>query len=206
MKLSKILILVIVASVIIITIFSLQESQSGDSYVTEVQQYREEKDKLMVSDGMPFEEARESFTGLNYFNPDIKYRISASLTSIKNKKSILLATNDGLENRYLEYAYADFAIDGTKCRLLILEVMESGPNRGTLFLAFADETSTRETYGAGRYLDVKKLPGSTAVLLDFNKAYNPYCAYSDRFSCPFPPKENILPVSIPAGEKAYKNQ
>lgn len=204
MKLNKIIILAIVVSVVIITIFSLQESQSGDNYLKEIRQYREEKDKLMISDGLPFADAKESFKGLNYFNPDTKYRISASLTPIKNKKTILLTTNDGLENRYLEYAYADFAIDGTKCRLLILEVIESGPNRGTLFLAFADETSTRETYGAGRYLDVNKVPGSTSILLDFNKAYNPYCAYSDRFSCPFPPKENILPVSIQAGEKAYK--
>jgi uncharacterized protein (DUF1684 family) len=81
--------------------------------------------------------------------------------------------------------------------------MEAGPERGTLFLAFADETSTQETYGAGRYLDIKKVPGSSSVLLDFNKAYNPYCAYSDKFSCPFPPKENILSVPIRAGEKVY---
>ena len=61
----------------------------------------------------------------------------------------------------------------------------------------------RKTYGAGRYLDINKVPGSSSVLLDFNKAYNPYCAYSDNFSCPFPPKQNILGVPIRAGEKTY---
>ena len=79
-----------------------------------------------------------------------------------------------------------------------------GPFRGTLFLAFADATSAKESYGAGRYLDIKKVPGSTSLILDFNKAYNPYCAYNENFSCPFPPSENLLHVAITAGEKVYK--
>lgn len=158
----------------------------------------------MTTEGFPFANAKSSFTHLNYFDPDPSFRISASLTPIKNKKTILLATNDGQENTYLEYAYADFAISGVKCRLLLLEIIEQGPTQGTLFLAFADETSARETYGAGRYLDIKKVPGGNSILLDFNKAYNPYCAYSDTYSCPFPPRENILPVAIKAGEKVYK--
>jgi uncharacterized protein (DUF1684 family) len=72
-----------------------------------------------------------------------------------------------------------------------------------LFLAFGDETSAVESYGAGRYLDIKKVPGSTSITLDFNLAYNPYCAYNDTYSCPLPPKENLLPVAIRAGEKVY---
>jgi uncharacterized protein (DUF1684 family) len=87
--------------------------------------------------------------------------------------------------------------------LLILEIIDVGPFSGTLFLAFADATSANETYGAGRYLDLKKVPGATSVTLDFNKAYNPYCAYSDKFSCPFPPKENVLKVAVKAGEKSF---
>ena len=78
-----------------------------------------------------------------------------------------------------------------------------GPTRGTLFLAFADETSARETYGAGRYLDLKKIGGATEIELDFNRAYNPYCAYAEGFSCPLPPPENILKIAIRAGEKTY---
>jgi len=130
-------------------------------------------------------------------------QIARAEEPVKDRKVVILSTNDGRENRYLEYAWADFAINDVKCRLLILEVMEDGPEKGSLFLAFADETSARETYGAGRYLDINKVPGSSSVLLDFNKAYNPYCAYSDNFSCPFPPKQNILGVPIRAGEKTY---
>ena len=72
-----------------------------------------------------------------------------------------------------------------------------------LFLAFADETSAVDTYGAGRYLDVKKVPGSNTIVLDFNQAYNPYCAYVDKFSCPLPLPENLLKLAIRAGEKIY---
>ncbi|MEQ8362778.1 MAG: DUF1684 domain-containing protein [Cyclobacteriaceae bacterium] len=203
MKLNKIIGAIVVIAIIGFIFYSLQGGQSSETYFEEIKQHREEKDKLMLGEDAPFNGKAEEFTGLNYFEINPDYRISASLQPIKSKKVVRLSTNDGLENRYLEYAYADFAINGVQCRLLILEIMDAGPDRGTLFLSFADETSTKETYGAGRYLDINKVPGSTSVLLDFNKAYNPYCAYSDKFSCPFPPKENILNVPIKAGEKVY---
>ncbi len=203
MKMERIIGGVFVVAIIGFVIYSLQGSQSSEGYLEEIKRYREEKDKLMVTEGNPLADNASTFTGLKYFEANPDYRISASLTPIKNRNVVRLSTNDGLEKRYLEYAYAEFAIDGTKCKLLILELMEPDPNRGTLFLAFADQTSARETYGAGRYLDVKKVPGSSSMLLDFNKAYNPYCAYADHYSCPFPPKENLLDVAIRAGEKIY---
>jgi len=204
MKKNKLFLLLILVSLVAITYFSLQESQTGDNYLNEIELYRKEKNLQMLSEGFPFANNKESFTGLKYYDPDPVFRISASLSPIRNKKVVILPTNDELESRYLEYAYADFAIDGIKCRLLILEVLDQGPAKGTLFLAFADETSARETYGAGRYVDINKVPGSSSLLIDFNKAYNPYCAYSDSYSCPLPPRENVLNVAIRAGEKSYK--
>jgi uncharacterized protein (DUF1684 family) len=151
----------------------------------------------------PFIKDSIVFSGLHYFSIDPKYKIKAKLRAIENKKVVLLATSDGKEENYLEYAFAEFSLDGKENQLLILELMETGPNRGKLFLAFADETSGNETYGAGRYLDLKKVPAASTVILDFNLAYNPYCAYNDSYSCPFPPRENILKVPILAGEKNY---
>jgi uncharacterized protein (DUF1684 family) len=116
---------------------------------------------------------------------------------------MVLNTSDGKTQRYLEYAYAEFDLNDFKNRLLILEMIDMGPFRGKLFLAFGDATSALETYGAGRYLDVQKVPGGKTITLDFNKAYNPYCAYNDTFSCPLPPPENLLKVAIKAGEKTY---
>ncbi len=158
---------------------------------------------MRSSDESPFGDEKKNFKGLNYFPVNLSYRISAKLISINDKKVVVLPTSDGLEKKYLEYAFAKFELNNQSCKLLILEIMEEGPYRGTLFLAFADSTSANETYGAGRYLDLKKVPGVSSIILDFNQAYNPYCAYSDNFSCPFPPKENILKTAILAGEKKY---
>lgn len=203
MKLNQIIGVVVVVAVVGFVFYSLQGGQSDENYAAEIKKEREEKDFQMTLEDSPFGEDRKIFTKLNYFEPDLKYRISASLEPIENKNMVVLSTNDGKETRYLEYAYATFTLDGVKNRLLILEIVEPGPFKGTLFLAFADKTSANETYGAGRYLDVKKVPGSSSILLDFNKAYNPYCAYSEHYSCPFPPRENILNVAIRAGEKTY---
>ena len=116
---------------------------------------------------------------------------------------VVLATNDGKEQRFIEYAYAEFDLDGYHHKLLILEVADMGPFKGKLFFAFGDETSADETYGAGRYLDLEKVPGASTITLDFNKAYNPYCAYTANYSCPLPPSQNLLRIPIKAGEKIY---
>lgn len=191
--------------VVIITVYySFLGSDDQRAYLKTIQQERDDKDHFMhTSPESPFAENKADFKKLNYFAPDARYKIVASLTPIKEKNVVVLHTNDGEEQHYLPYAYADFDMDNVNNKLVILEIMDDA-NKGTLFLAFGDETSARETYGAGRYLDVKKVPGSSTITLDFNKAYNPYCAYSDKYSCPLPPIENLLRIPIKAGEKTYQ--
>lgn len=204
MKSKNILLIIIVVVVLISLYYSFTGSQDQSAYVNEIKKEREDKERFMrTSPESPFAENPQSFKQLNYYPPDIRYKVTADLTTIQNKKTVLLATNDGREQRYIEYAYAEFDLDGYHNKLLILEVVDMGPFRGKLFLAFGDETSAVETYGAGRYLDVNKVPGSNTLTLDFNKAYNPYCAYIEKYSCPFPPTENLLKVAINAGEKIY---
>ncbi len=204
MKSSRLVPLIILLAVIGFIIYSLQGSSSNEDYTASIQKDRSEKEEFMNSgEGSPFLKDSVPFTGLQYFPIDEKYRIKAALEPIEDKKVVILSTSDGKEQKYLEYAFASFSLEGIENKLLILELMEMGPQRGKLFLAFADETSGDETYGAGRYLDVKKVPAATSVVLDFNLAYNPYCAYNDSYSCPFPPKENILKIPIKAGEKNY---
>ncbi len=204
MKLSRLLIFTALIALAAIIYFSLKGGLSEKEFIEEITKEREEKtDFLKEGEGSPFATLHEEFKDLKYYKPDLNYRINATLTPIKDKNVIVLSTSDGKEQKYLAYARATFTLDGVECKLLILEVMEMGPQRGKLFLAFADETSGRETYGAGRYLDIKKVPVATSVLLDFNKAYNPYCAYNDSYSCPFPPTENVLKVAIRAGEMSY---
>ena len=204
MKARNIFIAVLVLIIGLIIFYSFQGKDSGKEYEAEINKERQAKDDFMrLSDESPFGQEKKNFVKLNYFPIDLNYRISAKLISIDNKKVVVLPTSDNLEKKYLEYAFAEFKLNGEQCKLLILEIMEVGPYRGTLFLSFADATSANETYGAGRYLDVKKTPGASSVLLDFNQSYNPYCAYAENYSCPFPPKENVLKTAVMAGEKKY---
>lgn len=204
MKARNIVMLVSVAVLLSTVLYTFIGSQDQTAYNAEVSAWREERDRfLKTSAESPFKDNVDSYKGLNYYPSDITYKVTADLQLINDKKPVALTTSDGAEQYYLPYAYASFELNGYANRLLILEYMEPGPQRGTLFLAFGDETSAAETYGAGRYLDVAKTPGSNTITLDFNKAYNPYCAYVERFSCPFPPRENLLKVAIRAGEKTY---
>ena len=204
MRTRSIVILLAVAVALITLFYSFRGSLDQSAYVQQIKDEREDKDRFMrTSKESPFSDSTQKYQGLKYFPPDVKYKITASLVPIKDKKPIMLGTNDGKEQRYLEYAYAEFDLDGYHNQLLILETMEPGEFRGKLFLAFGDETSAVDTYGAGRYLDVAKAPGSNSITLDFNLAYNPYCAYVEKYSCPFPPAQNLLHVPINAGEKVY---
>ncbi|MCU0368387.1 MAG: DUF1684 domain-containing protein [Cyclobacteriaceae bacterium] len=205
MKRSILYVLVGVVAMVALVMFSIQNGDSSENYVTSVLNERADRDEFMKSnEGSPFKKDELTFEGLKYFDVDEAYRVKAKLEPIEKKKVVIIGTSDGKEQKYLEYAHAIFDLNGSKNKLLILEVMETGPQRGKLFLAFADETSGNETYGAGRYLDLKKVAAATSVVLDFNLAYNPYCAYTDSYTCPLPPRENILKIAIRAGEKSYQ--
>jgi uncharacterized protein len=204
-KKQSIIILIVVVAAVAALLYSFTGSQDQGAYVDKIQKERDSKEQFMrTSKESPFAgDSTKSFTGLHYYPVDARYKTTATLTPITNKQVVLLTTNDGKEQRYVQYAYADFDLGGYHNRLLILEMIDMGPFRGKLFLAFGDETSAVETYGAGRYLDLTKTPGANTITLDFNLAYNPYCAYSDKFSCPLPPMENLLKVAIRAGERVY---
>ena len=205
MKTSNIILVIVGLTVIVIMYYSMSTGTVEKGYKEQVEAEREKKNDFMRSDAeSPFAKDTAAFEGLKYFPPDPQYKVVADLEPVEEKKMVQLNTNDGQVQRYVEYAYASVRLNDTDQKLVILEVIDSGPFRGTLFLAFADQTSAFETYGAGRYLDVVKTPGATSITLDFNHAYNPYCAYGDDFSCPLPPKENVLDVAIKAGELTYK--
>lgn len=204
MKTKNILAVLAIIVVVVIIFYSFRSGTDETSYRAELKKEREERDIYMRSaDDSPFAAAPAEYKGLNYFEPDMRFRITAALTEIKDRKPVLLQTSDGKQQSYVEYAYAEFDFGGFHNKLLILESMDIGPLKGKLFLAFGDDTSAKETYGAGRYLDVAKVPGAASILLDFNKAYNPFCAYSEKFSCPLPPRENLLEMAVRAGEKNY---
>jgi uncharacterized protein len=204
MKTRNVIFIFVAVGLSVLLYMTFQGDNTVRAHTHQIIKERQEKDDYMrTAESSPFAGAPTTFTGLKYFPPDMKFRIQADLRPTKEKQIMRLATNDGKTQSYLTYAHAEFDFENLHNRLLILEVLDEGPDRGKLFLAFADQTSANETYGAGRYLDVKKVPGASTITLDFNNAYNPYCAYNDSFSCPFPPTENTLKIAVRAGEKTY---
>ena len=189
------------AIIIVILFYSFRGGESREEYIERIATVRAEKDVFFkYNSESPFANNTDSFKGLNYYQPDSDYKVNARLTLSDKKEVITLGTNDGKTKAYKNFGIAEFELGGKINRLLILEMYE--PFDGKLFLAFADQTSTEETYGAGRYLDVE-YSGGDFLTLDFNLAYNPYCAYDEGYSCPFPPPDNLLETPIKAGEKIY---
>lgn len=201
------LLLIAVAGIIFYTFqgTASREDAEKQKYVEEVLQERRDKTNFMLHDEQsPLKpEQKKAFSGLNYFEPDPAYRIEARVEENKDKELLTLPTSDNKQKPFKKWGYAVFEMEGQEQRLLLLQPAY-GPDMEGLFLPFSDATSADETYGAGRYLDLKT-PKKDKLVIDFNKAYNPYCAYTEGFSCPFPPKENILPVAIRAGEKTFEN-
>lgn len=148
------------------------------------------------------QEERDHFEGLSYYEIDTNYRIIATFIKDKGKK-FKMPTSTDREPIYRRYGYIDFKINDSIHRLSVFQNMELKKNKefkNYLFIPFRDATCQDESYGGGRYIDAK-IPKGKIILIDFNLAYNPYCAYSIRYSCPIPPVENTLKTAIPSGEK-----
>ena len=155
-----------------------------------------------------FETDFERFAGLNYFPVRRVYRVSAVLRRTADEKYFLMPTSSGTPKRFRKFGVLAFRIAGRVLRLSVYRadagVLQKFPEYADLlFIPFRDRTTGTETYGGGRYIDIKT-PKGGSVIMDFNLAYNPSCAYgSDKYSCPIPPRENNLPLAIRAGEKKF---
>ena len=139
------------------------------------------------------------YKGLKYFPPDLSYRYELALTPNPKPETTMILSTRGNQRRADKVGWFDFVVGSTPVRLEAVRLLEPGVGEHDLGLFFRDATTGKETYGLGRYVDVKTLANGR-FLLDFNFAYNPACAYSDHYNCPIPPKANVLPVAIRAGE------
>ena len=159
-----------------------------------------------INSGILTAEEIEKFRGLDYYDFDSKFQIKAVFKKQKGPK-FEMATSTERKPIYRKYGIITFNLDGKKLTLEVyqnIKLIKSKEYKNYLFVPFRDKTSGNESYGGGRYLDLKKQKGNM-WLIDFNLSYNPYCAYSYRYSCPIPPKANTLDVSIKAGEKIPLN-
>jgi hypothetical protein len=203
MKPTKILTYVGAVVVVVILVFSLLPNTGAvqeDDYTAEVIKYRQEKNEFMRNDEKsPFIEQKVPFDSLKYFKIDETFKLQASVETIPNGEIKTLATSSGEEQKFVEIAILHFDLKNTHQDLTLLQNVKSE----LYFLSFYDETSAITTYGSGRYLEIDYKPGETRMELDFNYAYNPYCAYTSGYSCPVPPLTNQMSVAIAAGEKNY---
>lgn len=141
-------------------------------------------------------ETRRDFTGCNWFPADSAWRIQAKWIAYPKPKTLAITNILGMTDQEPSPGYAEFTLQGKTLRL------EPIIDDGELFFMFRDATSAHTTYGAGRFL-YAAMPKGNTVELDFNKAHNPPCAFTAFATCPLPPKQNILPIAIEAGEKRY---
>lgn len=176
---------------------SQEENISIEDYQKQVTKERQQKDNYFKTNSESPILDKSHFSGLSYFPADPSYRINARLEPFADKtQKMVVKLSDGSEEIYEKYAHAVFSLQGTVYRLLIVK------QNGNFSILFKDATSNKETYGGGRYIDLQpEAINGSELTLDFNAAYNPYCAYNPNYACPLPPDENTLDIPIPAGEK-----
>lgn len=145
----------------------------------------------------------KDFKSLDFFKPNKKYFVKASFKRTPDEKPFEMPTSTDRKPLYVKYGEIHFIIDGKNLKLDVFQNVEMSRMplyKNNLFLPFTDLTSGVTTYGGGRYLDLT-IPETDVMYIDFNQAYNPYCAYNYKYSCPIPPPQNDLNVEINAGVK-----
>lgn len=183
-----------------------------EGWRAELEEKRDEKDEFLSThpqSPIPPEE-REGFDGLAYFEPDPQYRLETTVSIPEDPASdpVYMETTAGGEARYLRTVVLTMDIEREDPDLADTELELAGYERegsdGALFVPFRDKTTGQMTYAGGRYMELAAeddLAEGDSIVVDFNLAYTPFCAYSETFECPLPPEENWLEVAIPAGER-----
>ena len=187
---------------LLISIFGF--SQSKENQISEIKKFQKELNEGYTN---PKETPLrgDNFTNFKqhpFFPIDLKYRVTAQLKRTENAEPFEIPTSSGRTQPYREYGKATFVIDGKSYVLTLfqnLNLIKRPEYKDHLFLPFRDETKGIETYGGGKYIDLR-IPKGDEIFIDFNQSYHPYCAYNAYdYSCPIVPEENFLPVRIEAG-------
>ncbi len=190
------------------SIRSIGQTDTDYSFKDDIKSYRlEQNDKFKNEKTSPLKATdRSTFKKLKYYRAKRAYRVIAKFIRTTDAKPFEMPTTTDRKPMYEKFGELHFEIKGQQLKLDIFQSHNSRRNplyRDYLFLPFKDATNTKKTYGGGRFIDLR-IPKGDTVIINFNKAYNPYCAYSPKYSCPVVPMINHLKVAIPAGIKKYK--
>lgn len=178
----------------------------AQSYTDSIRIHRQHyKEEFITEERSPLKGNDTAF--LLFYAPDVRYRTLASVQLTPDAKPFEMPTHSGKTKTFRQYGLLTFSIHDTVLTLQIFQnmgLLKDPKYKDHLFIPFTDGTTYTETYGGGRYIDLSVNDiNNGKIVLDFNKCYNPYCAYAGGFNCPIPPVENRLPVAIKAGEKLY---
>lgn len=192
-------ILSLVSILLCCSIFAQQKTSAEFQKELDAQYSSEERSPLLPKD-------RKKFKGLPFFKINTDFIVTAQLERTTDVKPFKMKTTTDRKPEYVVYAVATFEINGGSFQLNIYKSYGSSKPEyeDYLFLPFTDETSGDDSYGGGRFIDLR-IPEGNEIIIDFNQAYNPYCAYNHGYSCPIPPSENHLTTRIEAGVK-YKSK
>ncbi|NVK82882.1 MAG: DUF1684 domain-containing protein [Cytophagia bacterium] len=190
-----------------IIVLSLAKAQDGN-YLQEIQAWQEElnQEYLDPNKSPLSNKDRRNFKGHAFYPISEKYQVKARFEPTPDSKPFPLGTSKGTTKVYKRIGILHFELDGQAYTMeaYVEQRRFSLPGQPTyVFLPLVDETTGNETYGAGRYMHYEGIPEGTEWVIDFNKLYNPYCAYSDNYECPKVPEANYLPVKVEAGIKGY---
>ncbi len=193
--------------VLILLLFSLFSCSTSNSVIkNDIPEFRKKHIKSLMVENGPITSKDQKY--LTFYDIDSKYECQCEYEYSKDQKVVTFTTFSGIEKQYRIHGTAHCKVAGKVIGLQLYESMRLLKNpmyKNYLFLPFKDLTNGDETYGGGRYMDYNKseiVDGK--LILDFNKCYNPYCAYSDGYNCPIPPIENHLNIAIHAGEKMFQ--
>jgi uncharacterized protein len=191
---------------VLVSFVCVANAQTDDESYN-VRRFREIRDKSFRNPGETplLNEDFQKFKGLEYFDLNTKLIVNAKLEKTTDQQVFMMPTSIGTSRKYFKYGVLTFEIEGKSFSLNAYQSEMAAKKNVLLFVPFRDLTNGKETYGAGRYLDIKVPTGDEAIM-DFNFAYNPSCAYGNpQFSCAIPPKENFLQTEIKAGEKVFQH-
>ena len=146
----------------------------------------------------------KNFRGLDFFTYDSTYLVTAKLTKTPKEKPFMMLTTTDMMVEYIKYGTISFELLSNQYSLDIYKNLEDPNERDNLFLPFLDDTNGNESYGGGRYINLD-IPQVDNLIIDFNSAFNPYCVYDEKYSCPIVPRENYIPLEIKAGVKNFLN-
>ncbi|MCX8531774.1 DUF1684 domain-containing protein [Chryseobacterium luquanense] len=197
-------IILILLAVFPLLMFSQKKKTGNSKEIIEIKKFQTDLNKEYL-DKKETPLRGDNYTNFKqhpFFPIDLKYRVTAKFVKNDNPQPFDLPTSSGKSKLYQEFGKATFSLDGKSYTLTIyqsLDLMKMEKYKDHLFLPFRDETNQKETYGGGKYMDLK-IPKGNSIVLDFNQSYQPFCAYNAYdYNCPIVPEENKLPVEIRAG-------